>query len=557
MFRTDSSLSPYRLVMLLAGLSLVMGCREPACTPESEADVTLCANTFWDPALDLDPTTLAEIAAATIGMDDGLRADGLEDPGLRARQLQWAVHAANELSAASVAVLIPATTYDFTGLDEAHMSVTEAYGVNEPLRPKLFITHDDLILRSADEDELPELGFFGPGADGAHHGRVLVLINSRSMGVRLEGLHFHGDHDETLLQDADYLLHENHGALADPTRWGMVMVGFNGGDNDAVIADCRIDGINWIGLHLIGDATVTGTTIEGVIPGPDAGDLDLILADAYAALTQALGYAPGYVFQNGIKRSFDYGPAIVTGCTFAHLAEGVAVSGGASGFEITGNRFEAIYDHGIYTLGRFQQSTVSENTFDGAGCFAIKMGGHTNETDPSASTAGANASTITDNHFRLVRKGALFLTGVDNVIEGNTVDAYLTADDPSGWYDPEANADNVYPDFWMSTRGGQAGWANHTAFNRFTGNTKTDASLSLLFDQRPDVEDRSISDNTVDGQGQEAWFHHLVPCDENPAPCSDFTPSITVEGGAALHVGSPPNCADCYPNAEYYITELP
>ena len=62
---------------------------------------------------------------------------------------------------------------------------------------------------------------------------------------------------------------------------------------------------------------------------------------------------------------------------------------------------------------------------------------------------------------------------------------------------------------------------------------------------------------SVSGGGQTAYFHHLVPCSANPMPCSEFEPSIQIEGGANLVIGAPKDCADCYPNDPFYLSELP
>jgi hypothetical protein len=143
------------------------------------------------------------------------------------------------------------------------------------------------------------------------------------------------------------------------------------------------------------------------------------------------------------------------------------------------------------------------------------------------------------------------------VVARNEVVAYDASADPTGWYDPYYRPGHHYPDAFLITEGGQSGWANHVAANVFEDNVGTEEAFDIFVQQRTTVPDRSISDNTVTGAGQTVYFHHLVPCASNPAPCSDFTPSIAVESGAALVVGAPEDCADCYPDDPRYLTELP
>ena len=97
----------------------------------------------------------------------------------------------------------------------------------------------------------------------------------------------------------------------------------------------------------------------------------------------------------------------------------------------------------------------------------------------------------------------------------------------------------------------------HIVGNLFQDNRSAEGDFTMLLQQRTTVPDRSISDNTVSGEGQTVYFHHLVPCDSNPAPCSNYVPSIEVEGDATLVIGAPEDCADCYPDDPGYLTELP
>jgi hypothetical protein len=151
----------------------------------------------------------------------------------------------------------------------------------------------------------------------------------------------------------------------------------------------------------------------------------------------------------------------------------------------------------------------------------------------------------------------MMVSGVRNEIARNTVAAYDAGSDPTGWYDPYYRPGHHYPDAFLITEAGQAGWANHIAANVFEDNAADDGRFDIFLQQRPNVADRSISDNRVSGADQTVYFRHLVPCASNPAPCSDYTPSIEVDGGATLVLGAPEECADCYPDDEGYVTELP
>lgn len=222
--------------------------------------------------------------------------------------------------------------------------------------------------------------------------------------------------------------------------------------------------------------------------------------------------------------------------------------------------FTSSYDRGVYVLGDAGGTTIEGNVFDRIGNGAVKFAGHTEEPDPELSLAGLHDGAIRDNRFLQMRNGAMLMSGVRNTILGNEVVAYDASADPTGWYHPFQRPGYHYLDEFLITdagQAGQAGRANHIWGNTFEDNTTTDGDFELFLQQRPNVADRSISENVVSGAGQTVYFRHLVPCDENPASCSSYSPSITVDSGATLVFGAPADCADCYPSDTGYIAELP
>ncbi len=525
------------------------------CVPASEAAVTLCADRFWEQ--ELDPTSRAELDAALVDMPEELLDAALIDPGARALQLQWALVAANALSASTVAVLLPGGTYDFTGLDQAHRSVPEGDFYQEPLRPKLFVNRDGVTLRAAAPDSAPVLTATGPGADGVHHGRVFLLLDSSATDLSVEGLTFRGDASPARFTEPAQALHEDDASLYFRGQWGAAMVGLNGGANHATFDGCRFEQVNGNAISAVGLLTVTGSTFEGALPDPEEADPEDATEALYDAITAERGAAPGMDFHGAIRRAYAYGPTVVEDSTFTGFVEGIVMSADAFPVRVAGNTFTSIYDHGVYVLGDAGGSTIEGNVFDRIGNGAVKFAGHTEEPDPELSLAGLHDGAIRDNRFLQMRNGAMQVSGVRNTILGNEVVAYDASADPTGWYDPFQRPGYHYPDAFLITEAGQAGWANHIWGNTFEDNTTTDGAFELFLQQRPNVADRSISANLVTGAGQTVYFRHLVPCAESAAPCSDYTPSIRVDAGATLVFGAPADCADCYPSDTGYITELP
>ena len=525
------------------------------CVPESEASVTLCADRFW--AQELDATSQAEMEAAIVDMPAELRDEELQDPVDRARQLQWAIVATNALSATSVAVLLPDGTYDFTGLDDAHPSVPQDVSFQQALRPKLFILRDDVTLRAAWEGAEPVLTASGPGVDGIHHGRVFLYLDNAYTRLVVQGIVFRGDAESGTFTDPARSLHENQASLDRPHEWGSAMVGRNGGANLATFEECRFERVNGTAISAVGLLEVTDCVFEGALPDPEETDPEVASHALLAAITAEMGASWGMDFHSGIRRSYAYGPTTVEGSSFSNLVQGLVASAGGYPILVSGSTFTSIYDHGIYVLSDAGGSVVEGNVFERIGNGAIKFAGHTEETDPDLCVAGLHDGAIRDNQFAQMRNTSIQFAGVRNEISGNEVAAYDPVSDPTGWYDPYSNPDYHYPDTWSSTEAGQAGWANHIVENLFLDNVSGEGVFTLLLHQDSSVADRSISGNTVSGAGQTAYFHHLVSCDSNPAPCSDYEPTLQVENGATFVVGAPEDCADCYPDEPWYITELP
>jgi len=530
------------------------GAPAEACVPASAAELTLCADRFW--AQDLDPAAQAAIDAAIAEMPAALRVTGLADSVDRARQLQWALVAAHAPAAASVAVLLPAGTYDFTGLDEPHLLVPEGDVHQRPLRPKLFVARDHLSLLPAGA-EPPVLTASGPGADGVHHGRVFLLLDSAATELRVEGLVFRGDASPATFTDPAFSMHEDDAALAFRGQWGAAMVGLTGGANHATFRGCRFEQINGSGISAVGLLTVADSVFEGALPHPAEADPEDATEALFDAVLAERGASPGMDLHAGVRRSYAYGPTVIEDSVFAGLVQGVLASADGFAVHIAGSTFTDIYDHGIYVLGDAPGSRIEGNLFDGVGNGAIKFASHSAAPDPRLSTAGLRESSVRDNRFRRMRNGAMTFAGVQNEIARNEVVAYDPADDPTGWYDPFQVPGSHYPDAFLITEAGQAGWANHISRNTFDDNRTTDGPFEIFLQQRTTVEDRSISGNLVTGAGQTVYFRHLLPCASHPAPCSDHRPTIAVEDGAALVVGAPADCASCYPDDPGYLTELP
>ena len=335
------------------------------------------------------------------------------------------------------------------------------------------------------------------------------------------------------------------------------MVGLNGGANHATFDGCRFERVNGSGISAVGLLTVTNSVFEGVVPEAEEADPEAAVEALFDAILAERGASPGMDFHAGIRRAYAYGPTVVEGSVFTGFVQGVLASADGYAVNIADSSFTSIYDHAVYVLGDANGSRIAGNVFERVGNGAVKFAGHTEELDPAASLAGLHDGEVEDNRFLQMRNGSMQLSGVRNVVARNEVVAYDASADPTGWYDPYYRPGHHYPDAFLITEGGQSGWANHVAANVFEDNVGTEDVFDIFVQQRTTVPDRSISDNTGTGAGQTAYFHLLVPFGANPAPCSDFTPTIAVEGGATLVVGAPEDCADCYPDDPRYLTELP
>jgi hypothetical protein len=386
---------------------------------------------------------------------------------------------------------------------------------------------------------------------------VFLLLDSSATGLLVEGLTFRGDAESASFTDPARSLHENDSSLYFRGQWGSAMVGLNGGANHATFDGCRFERVNGSAISAVGLLTVTDSVFEGALPDPEETDPQAATEALYDAVTAERGASPGMDFHGGIRRAYAYGPTVVEGSSFTGFVQGIVMSADGYPVRVAGSTFTSIYDHGVYVLGDAGGSEIAGNVFDRVGNGAVKFAGHTDEADPEAGLAGLHDGAVGDNRFLQMRNGAMQLSGVRNEIARNEVIAYDASSDPTGWYDPFQRPGYHYPDAFLITEAGQSGWANHIWGNTFEDNTTTDGDFELFLQQRPNVGDRGISENVVSGAGQRVYFRHLVACGENPAPCSSYTPSITVDSGATLVFGAPADCADCYPSDTGYITELP
>ena len=400
----------------------------------------------------------------------------------------------------------------------------------------------------------------GPGVDGVRHGRVFLLLDSSATRLTVQGLTLRGDAESDSFTDSARMLHENDASLYWRSQWGSVMVGLNGGGNEATFENCKFEKVNGSAISAVGAVgavgavSVTGSVFEGALPDPEETDPELAVEALFDAIMTEWGTSPGTDFHSGVRRAYAYGPTSVQDSSFTGFVEGVLASADGYPIQVSGNSFTSIYDHGVYVLGDAGGSFVDDNLFERIGNGAVKFAGRTEE---ELCVAGLHDGAIRDNQFVQMRNGSLNFAGVRNQISGNEVAAYDPESDPTGFYDPYARPDYHSPDSWSSTKAGQAGWADHIVGNEFWDNASADGDFAIFFHQDTDVADRSISGNTVSGAGQTVYFHHLEPCDSNPSPCSDYEPSIEVADDATLIIGAPEDCADCYPDDPSYLTELP
>jgi hypothetical protein len=196
--------------------------------PSDPDHLILYSNSFWDTLqYSSHPAVRAQVEARVAGMSSALkRWAGLDDKA-RARQLQWALAVANEVSTASVSLILPPCTYDFSDLPDAHASTKGASPLYALFRPKLFIARNKLTITSLKSKRLPILTYSGPGKDGVHHGRVLLMVKSGLSDVRIENIIFQGDHATAHFKELDYYLHEG-GDQADIASHGYVTYGIDG-----------------------------------------------------------------------------------------------------------------------------------------------------------------------------------------------------------------------------------------------------------------------------------------------------------------------------------------
>jgi hypothetical protein len=299
-------------------------------------------------------------------------------------------------------------------------------------------------------------------------------------------------------------MHENDLSLVARGQWGSAMVGLTGGANHATFDACRFERVNGHAISAVGLLTVTNSVFEGALPDPEDADPTAATQALYEAIGAERGVSPGMDIHGAIRRAYAYGPTVVENSSFTGFVEGIVMSADAHPVRVADNTFTDIYDHAVYVLGDAGGSEITGNVFERIGSWGVKFGGNTNELDPEASAAGLHDGAIRDNRFLQMRDGSILVSGVRNETARNEVVAYDASSDPTGWYDPFQRPGNHYPDAFLLTEAGQSGWANHIWGNTFEDNTTTDGDFELFLQQRPNVADRSISENVV-------WYITALP----------------------------------------------
>jgi hypothetical protein len=273
------------------------------------------------------------------------------------------------------------------------------------------------------------------------------------------------------------------------------------------------------------------------------------------SLKAAVGGAIGLNWQAGISQSYNYGPVRVYRNGLANLVEGITGETAPSWYVVS-NSFSTIADHAVYLLGEIEDATIESNRFTRIFDESIKLGGNTAEPDPLVSKEGATRTTIAKNTFRVIHRAAILMSGTRNHVHDNSVAAYRRGEDPTaaGVYNPEF-CDELgrltrFPHFWLTTSGGQAGYWNHAAFNRFERNRYQSGNLTIFFEQPPDAvlpaNDRGIASNCVMGGRQTSYVRVRLG--------SVYLPLVYSDDRAKVLFAGPPECPDCYSTEPGYFT---
>ncbi|MDK2596171.1 hypothetical protein [Pseudoalteromonas obscura] len=558
-------LSSWAVLLISTNQAYANNCNSaPQSYLNSNGELVLYSNSFWN-TQSLGRYS-ASVNTITANMPLDLKSNTSMTDKQRAQQLRWAVNVANNITPSPVRtkLVVASCHYDFSDEHTAHPDAPEDK-IHNAFLPKLFIAQNNITIEGSSAQSKPRLYYSGAGADGLHHGRVLLMVQSNKQGITIKNLEFEGDHNWDNIKTPKFTLHENNSQLyfngRDRRLWsGMIMVGLTGGSNDVTIDNVIVTKPARAGIAIVGGATVQNSIIKGVVPMANKDNMLADLVDASKALSTYLDIgSAGMGFHSGIAQQFSYGPTNVYNNTIQNFVEGV--NGNGSEWVITDNVIKEIADHAIYILSAMKPSIIERNHIEMILSAAIKLGGSTCKdpasqcrlpTDPldEQTRAGAYKTRIQNNTFRLIPRTSILLSGTFNTIANNTIVPYNPADDKStgDYYNPQKDPANVYPDFSFSTSGGQTRkdsqrqdyWSNHVAYNNVAYNTKGHEELSIFFSQRMSTRDRSIGMNMVKGAGQKVYFHTRKD--------SRYAPLISVSGGTKLFAGGKSDCRDCVGN---------
>jgi len=490
---------------------------------------TIVANSFWSSSASgnsYSSETKKDIDRAIEGMPKTLMVtEGLSDSA-RASQLQWAVKVVNAIRDDKVTLLVPAGRYDFSTLGGAHVD-TPNEGPARAFMPKLVVTRNHVTLQGQGH---PVFTYAGPGTNQSSHGRVLLWIPYSAKGstiddVTISGIDWVGDQSYDRILEAEYSAHENHevllGIFSHGYRYGLIMSGFPGkvpSQRHIVIEDSVFKNFNLQAIHLTGGATISRVQVEGVFPSPSEAFVP-IFANIEKALQKKIGPHLGDAFQTAIEQDGSNSTTTVRDSEFSHLNEGLQCGYNEERFEVLSNRFQAVFDHSVYILSNRQNLRIVGNQFTSPWEAAIKVGAS------STALPLRYSAEIAANVFKEPHKYSLLFSGSF----ANVHDNRTQHDDSSS-----------FPDYRITTGGGQAGWSNHAMENRFVNN-----QAIILLEQFVDAEDRSIAGNVFEGEKQTVYFH----AKENSA-----FPAVIDVAGSRLIYGAPPQCTQCYPNATGYLS---
>ena len=339
------------------------------------------------------------------------------------------------------------------------------------------------------------------------------------------------------LAGGDSTFHDKHQALLAENPggyiYGEVMIGIPkisitlpaeidslaGAETNVTVDRVFLHHFGFMGLFCRQSCALTASRVEGVLPAPSA-SVSSYIDSVHGVLVSRIGPQVGYAFQIGMAQYGASASTDVTGSHFSGLGEGIVVSRNRGITSVRDSIFETILDHAVYLLSPTQNYRILQSRFLMSYFAAIKIGGHLEEPP---SRPMLFQSELGRNEFVEPRTVALLLSGSYAYIHDN-----VSVSDPA----------RPFPDFRVTTYGGQSGWSNHCIGNRIENNRAV-----ILLEQFVDSKDKSVAGNSFAGVTQQVYFHTKVN--------SQYPPDITV-ADSPLTIGAPPNCPTCYPNAPGY-----